>query len=155
MSLCCVSKLKANYEWTTKVQQIMHHWCYLATEVLVNSLAPGKFEWNFIYVIFKWILVIDGWGISYEIALISMHWTSWWSVNIGSGNGLVPSANVDPDLCHHMASLGHKELILHRMYVNTDQSEDLKLHSIFHDGLSNILHLQNSLSWFAFFYCKQ
>ena len=35
-----------------------------------NSLAPGKFEWNFIYVIFKPSLVIDGWGISLEIALI-------------------------------------------------------------------------------------
>ena len=37
-----------------------------------NSLAPGKFEWNFLYVIFKRILVIDGWGICYEIALIWM-----------------------------------------------------------------------------------
>ena len=36
----------------------------------VNSLAPGAFEWNFRYVIFKWILVIDGWGISCEITLI-------------------------------------------------------------------------------------
>ena len=37
-----------------------------------NSLAPGKFEWNFTHVIFKWILVIDVWGISCEIALIWM-----------------------------------------------------------------------------------
>ena len=37
-----------------------------------NSLASGKFEWNFRYVIFKWILVVDGWGISCEIALILM-----------------------------------------------------------------------------------
>ena len=37
-----------------------------------NTLAPGKFEWNSRYVIFKWILVIDGWGISCEIALIWM-----------------------------------------------------------------------------------
>ena len=37
-----------------------------------NSLAPGKFEWKFRYVIFKRILVIDGWGISSEIALIWM-----------------------------------------------------------------------------------
>ena len=39
----------------------------------------------------------------------------WWSVNIVSGNGLVPSvitwANIDPDICRHMASLGHKVLI--------------------------------------------
>ena len=35
-----------------------------------NSLASGKFEWNFRYVLFKWILVINGWGISCEISLI-------------------------------------------------------------------------------------
>ena len=34
-----------------------------------NSLAPGKFEWNFRHVIFKQILVIDDWGICCEIAL--------------------------------------------------------------------------------------
>ena len=38
----------------------------------LNSLAPGKFEWHLRYVIFKWILVIDGWGISCEVALIWM-----------------------------------------------------------------------------------
>ena len=38
----------------------------------INSLAPGKFEWNFRQVIFQCILVIDGWGISCEIALIGM-----------------------------------------------------------------------------------
>ena len=38
----------------------------------INSLAPGKHEWNVRYVIFKQILVIDGWGISCEIALIWM-----------------------------------------------------------------------------------
>ena len=37
-----------------------------------NSLAPGKFEWNLRHVIFKQILVIDGWGISCEFALIWM-----------------------------------------------------------------------------------
>ena len=39
---------------------------------IFNSLAPGKFEWNIIYAIFKWILVIGGWVISCEIALIWM-----------------------------------------------------------------------------------
>ena len=38
----------------------------------INSLTPGKFEWSFRYVIFKRILVIDGSGISCEIALIWM-----------------------------------------------------------------------------------
>ena len=37
-----------------------------------NSLAPGKFESKFRHVIFKQILVIDGWGISCEIVLIWM-----------------------------------------------------------------------------------
>ena len=37
----------------------------------LNSLAPGKLEWNFRHVIFKQILVI-GWGIFSEIALIWM-----------------------------------------------------------------------------------
>ena len=37
-----------------------------------NSLTPGKFEWNLINVIFKWILVTDSWDISCEIALIWM-----------------------------------------------------------------------------------
>ena len=36
----------------------------------INSLAPGKFEWHFRYVIFKRILVINGSGISCETALI-------------------------------------------------------------------------------------
>ena len=45
------------------------HWqCSNETTVfLINSLAPGKFKCTFRYVIVKWILVIDGWGISCEI----------------------------------------------------------------------------------------
>ena len=38
----------------------------------LNSLAPGKFEWNFKHVIFKQILLLDGWGNSCETALIWM-----------------------------------------------------------------------------------
>ena len=34
-----------------------------------NSLAPGRFQCNFRYVIFKLTLVNGGWVISYEIAL--------------------------------------------------------------------------------------
>ena len=44
-------------------------------EVMEDSfltLAPGRFEWNFRYVIFKQILLIDGWGISCEIVQIWM-----------------------------------------------------------------------------------
>ena len=35
----------------------------------INSLAPGKFEWNFRCLIFQIISVIDGWGISCELTL--------------------------------------------------------------------------------------
>ena len=37
--------------------------------ICFNSLATGKFEWNFRYLIFLIISVIDGCGISCEIAL--------------------------------------------------------------------------------------
>ena len=42
----------------------------------LNSLVPGKFEWNFRHVTFK---QIDGWGMSCEIALI------WMSLDFISG----------------------------------------------------------------------
>ena len=40
---------------------------HLLTFLGLYSLAPGKFEWDFRYVIFKQILVIDGGGISCEM----------------------------------------------------------------------------------------
>ena len=75
-------------------QQGSHH--LLGSNYITNSLATGKFEWNFKYVIFKRLLEIDGWGISCEIALIHV----WMSLDFtddqstfGSGNGLVPPGN--------------------------------------------------------------
>ena len=38
----------------------------------INSLAPGRFQFDFRLVIFKLTLVNSGWGISYEIALRRM-----------------------------------------------------------------------------------
>ena len=60
---------------------------YQYRESHVNSLAPGKFEWKFRYVVFKPISVVDGWGISWNCP--NMNVTGLWSVNTGSGNGLV------------------------------------------------------------------
>ena len=49
-----------------------------------NSSTPGK--WNFKYVIFKWISVIDGWGISCDIA------PTWMSLDFADDQStLVPS----------------------------------------------------------------
>ena len=38
----------------------------------INSLAPGRFEWNLEKVIFKLISMINGWGIFCKIAIIWM-----------------------------------------------------------------------------------
>ena len=52
---------------------ILKSWmCDVISATVINSLAPGKLELNFRHVIFKKILVIDGWDISCEIALIWM-----------------------------------------------------------------------------------
>ena len=40
--------------------------------IIFNSLAPGKFEWNFRYLILQIISVTNGWGISCELALRSL-----------------------------------------------------------------------------------
>ena len=52
---------------------ILRHMC-VTWPLWINSLVPGRFEWDFRHVIFKQILVIDGWGIccASEIALIWM-----------------------------------------------------------------------------------
>ena len=82
-----------------------------------NLLAPWIFAWNVMYVTFKPSLVIDGWGISGEIALswwsldslmISQYWVGWWLGAVRQQ--AITWAYVDPDLCRHMASLGHNEL---------------------------------------------
>ena len=52
------------------IYQTYYAWKTSRAKLHFNSLAPGKFECNFRYVIFQVILVIDGWGISCEIAQI-------------------------------------------------------------------------------------
>ena len=47
---------------------LMMHICITRPQ-WVNSLAPGRFQFNFRKVIFKLRLVNGGWGIPYEIAL--------------------------------------------------------------------------------------
>ena len=68
--VCVIHSLATGYSWTlgTNLSEIS----IKNSNFHFNSLAPGKFEWNFRYVIFKWILMVDGWSISCEIALILM-----------------------------------------------------------------------------------
>ena len=82
LALCVGKPLVAQWFPITMGQSCRKHFKVMTSYNIVNSLAPGKFEWNFRHVIFKRILVIDSWGISCEIALIWMsldftddHWT--------------------------------------------------------------------------------
>ena len=59
---------------------------------IFNSLAPGKLEWNFRHVVSK---IFSDWWLRYLLwNCPTMNVTGHrWSVNIGSGNGLVLSGN--------------------------------------------------------------
>ena len=46
------------------------------TPVWFNSLAPGRSQWKFRWVIIKLILMMDVWGVSWKIAL------RWMSLNL-------------------------------------------------------------------------
>ena len=69
------------------------------TKVLfINPPATGGFDWNFREILFKLILMISGWGLQ----------CNW----LGAiRQQAIIRAKVDPNLCHHMVSLGHHELI--------------------------------------------
>ena len=78
----------------------------------VDSLEPGRLEWNFRKVIFKLHLVTDGWGISCEIAhgrtLLDLtdDKSALVQVKASARQQAITWAKVDPDLCRHMTSLG-------------------------------------------------
>ena len=44
-------------------------WSWFSFHMNINPLPTGRFGWNFRWVTFKLYLVVDGWGISWEIAL--------------------------------------------------------------------------------------
>ena len=75
----------------------------------INSLAPGRFERKF-RSHFKILLMAGGWDISCEIA------HKWMSLDTTVDKStlvqVITWTNVDPDLCRHMASLGHNELMM-------------------------------------------
>ena len=87
-------------------------------QLWVNSLAPGRFQRNSRKVIFQLILVIDGQSISCKIVLKWMPmdltdgksplvWVMAWCRQVTSHY----LSQIWPDLCRHMVSLGHNELI--------------------------------------------
>ena len=64
----------------------------VSVKAKIFGTQGGRCWFNFREVIFKLTLMNGGWGISYEIALKWMP-QDLTDVNIGSGNGLVPSGN--------------------------------------------------------------
>ena len=87
---------------------------------MFNSLAPEKFQWKLVRrsitsfqgnFIDWWVMFLLG-----NCSHMNVTGLNWWSINIASGNGLVPSGNKtlpEPMLtqisCRHMASLGPNE----------------------------------------------
>ena len=63
--------------------------------VFLNSLAPERFGWNFMQVIFKYGLLIDGWDISCEIA------TEWMSLEFNDDKSTLIQ---EPAWCHQATS---------------------------------------------------
>ena len=70
---------------------------------MIQLIGPWEIRRKFRYVIVQGHLLGN-------CPNMNVSWLHWCSVNIGLGNGLVPSHNVDPDLWRHMASLVHDEL---------------------------------------------
>ena len=74
-------------------------WCLKSP---VNSLAPGRFELNFSYVISNLISVIDGWAVWWNCPQLNVTWPYGWLVNIRSGwlgplrQHAITWPNVDP-----------------------------------------------------------
>ena len=86
--------------------------------VLTHCSLPGRFEWNFREVSFKLMLMINGLGISCEIAV------RWMSLGLTDDKSALVQVmawsvreraiiwtNVDPDIYRLVTSLGHNELI--------------------------------------------
>ena len=138
--------------WTTSFGTPFEIHLMWMPQKLINSLAPGRLKVNFRWVIFKLILVVNGWGICCETVLIWMsldhiydkstlvqvmawcrqatcHYLSQCWPRSMSPNGitrpqwvnqrsmldlvtsLITWANVEPDLCCPMTSLGYNGLI--------------------------------------------
>ena len=67
-------------------RKIWGHWSQFWSQVyyiaIINSLAPGRFQWHFRWVIFMLILVIDDWSLvklasdecNWILLTISQHW---------------------------------------------------------------------------------
>ena len=112
--------------WPGKVSQTL-----LINKIVNNpdtgdTLAPGRCSCNLKIVIFKLISRIDILSCSSEITFISMpqDLTDNWSIlaQVMTWKEPITCANVDLELGHHMASLGHNTLSTSLSYMNANFS---------------------------------
>ena len=66
-------------EVLTDHYRISCHFCAWQWSRAINSMAPGRFEWNSRLEIFKLMLIIDGWSLSLlwncsQMMVIGPHW---------------------------------------------------------------------------------
>ena len=102
------------------------------------TLTLGNLKWNLFrsIVIYKLILVIDGWSISCEIALrcVSLDFTDDKStlVQVMAWCCLAAShhtSNVDVEVCHQMALLDHNELNNYQNYFTHTTNKHINCHN--------------------------
>ena len=81
-------------------------------QVKLNLVVPVRFERNYREIMLKLISVNDGWGFSCETTLMWLSLDPTYDKStmvqvMASWQDDITSASVDPNLCCHMASLGH------------------------------------------------
>ena len=84
--ICITIDIFLGYRGILQIYVFCIFWGGPLHRVSVNSLAPGRFPWNFRWLIFKPVFVIDGCGLSCDIVtlpwdechrtllMISQHW---------------------------------------------------------------------------------
>ena len=96
-----------------------------------NLLVPGNFKWNFRYAIFK-MDFSDWWlrHLLWNFPNLNVTGLHWWSVNIGSSNGLVPSGNKplpEPMLTHISVTTWHQKATI-MCWINFFERKYLNFH---------------------------
>ena len=111
----------ADMELLDKIQERLYNVGYYSRGVwLINSLAPGGFDYSLKLVNFKLISTMNIWGIFCEMAIrwMSQNFTDHKSTLVqvmawffgAVRQQAITWASVDLDPCRHMTSLGHNEL---------------------------------------------
>ena len=112
--LCVSFQVAGNFHFAPGKSFQQHH-VHGKQHTVINSLAPGRFDWIFRSVIFKLILLIDGCGISCNWPQVIIAGPVWWSIiqhwSRPSGNEPLPEPMLT-QICLHMALLGLNELII-------------------------------------------